>query len=81
VLEPVITVPLSPEIDVANVAQSPEKVEGIASDSCGNAESPPHPTSVSADRAAINELNFGFDVLIWRMFCFQNNGTAIIYNL
>jgi hypothetical protein len=35
VLEPVITVPLSPEMDVANVAQSPENVAGTASDSCG----------------------------------------------
>jgi hypothetical protein len=31
VLDPVMTVPLRPAIDVAKVAQSPEKVAGIAS--------------------------------------------------
>jgi hypothetical protein len=40
VLEAVMTVPLSPDIDDVSVAQSPEKLAGIASESCGKSSEP-----------------------------------------
>jgi hypothetical protein len=81
VLDPVITVPLSPVMDAAKVAQSPEKDEGVASDNCGSEESPPHPTSSNALMDAIAAANFDFELHVMCIVFFQVDQSVIIYIL
>ena len=81
VLEPVMTVPRSPEIEVANVAQSPEKFAGIASDSCGREGLSPQPASAKTLSAAKMALTFWVGLDYGCICFFRVEDDPIIYIL
>jgi hypothetical protein len=58
VLEAVITVPLRPERDEVSVAQSPEKLAGMASESCGKSSEPQPANIIKLTERAVASLAF-----------------------